>query len=255
MLFNPGTNPWKHGGPHEDELRLGDHMPTILSENEARAPTSSFYQQEGFNFKRSDVQYVHMPLGELPLRGVHSELLKLFTEILPPGVIIAGGYVAALFNNEVDNASDVDLFFIGGGAPLAKTVRRLVNAGYEPDEATKKVVDGLGGLKYGGDLDQTAFLQFNPVPAIVNPLDDETALKVQCVKIAWFDSAERVIDSFDFTATQFAIDVGARELLFNPVSPTDYVQRRLVVHNRESDARLQGRIEKYLLKGFKQVEV
>lgn len=163
--------------------------------------------------------------------------------------------MAGLVNNDLRNVGDIDLFFTKpakASDTLDQTVRRLLRAGYVAEKDTQSLVCPYSsGLYRGKKLDEEAFLQFAPAPGDILLDDTESQLHVQCVKIAWFDDVEHVVDSFDFTAIQFAIDVEKSELVFNPVSPLDYAQRRLVIHNRESDRRLGKRIEKYVLKGFR----
>lgn len=230
-------------------------MDPILASSAVVGSKEAQYRQDVFNLKRSQVKYAHMPLEELYKRGFGGKQLSLLLDTLPPHVVIAGGYPAALFNQDVTLAADVDLFFtdsaFSAGENLSETVSRLLGAGYIPSEASKEMINLYGTVQRGDKLNKEAFVQLVPGEAIINQCGGEPTLPVQAIKICWFDSAEHVIDSFDFTAIQFGIDVGKKELVYNPVAPMDYAQRQLVIHNRESDARLEKRIEKYVAKGFK----
>jgi hypothetical protein len=195
---------------------------------------------EDGKYPRTDTKFARLPLSVLDERGIHSPQFNLLLKALPAGTVIAGGYPASLVGPE-KQAADIDLFFLSASA-FRDTVEVLVGYGYEAVKADPRVM-GAYALKFGKALDECPLIQFAP------PFASE-GLPVQVIKISWYESAEHVIDNFDFTCTQFAVDVAKKELVFNPVSFIDLAQKRLVLHRTESPESVRKRVGKYIAKGF-----
>lgn len=71
---------------------------------------------------------------------------------------------------------------------------------------------------------------------------------IQAVCIRYFDSAEDVIDSFDYTICQFALD--GNDIVVGPYSLWDLARKRLVVHKVTYGAASVRRMLKYAKQGF-----
>lgn len=72
--------------------------------------------------------------------------------------------------------------------------------------------------------------------------------KVQCVCIRYYAKPEDVIDSFDFTITQFAYD--GTDVVCGKYSLWDLGQRRLVLHKLTFGVATMRRMIKYVKQGF-----
>jgi hypothetical protein len=146
---------------------------------------------------------------------------------MPNGTYIAGGSVAAAICGALPNAAgDVDLFF--HDAEAHSTATRL--------------------LRFAGK--QVIGPQVPEGVEMFEPRQDSEGLPIQTINIQWFENIEQLIDGFDFTCCQFGIDVGKKELVFNPVSVTDYTRGLLLNHRYEKSERLNKRIAKYMQKMF-----
>jgi hypothetical protein len=66
--------------------------------------------------------------------------------------------------------------------------------------------------------------------------------------MVWYDNAEHVIDSFDFTVIQFAFT--NKEFVFNGMSFMDLARKRLVLHRMQFPASTMRRLIKYTQKGY-----
>ena len=75
-------------------------------------------------------------------------------------------------------------------------------------------------------------------------------LPIQLLKLHWYTSAEHVIDSFDFTVAQFAIEVDTGDLVANPISFLDLARKRLVLHRMQWPSSTLRRMVKYSKKGY-----
>lgn len=190
---------------------------------------------------RTDTDYVTSPLSILADRGIENRLLTNLVEHLPSGAIIAGGFVTAVITEE-DNASDIDFFFTSEQAfkdtvafilkergKDGETIKDWAYAGYAPKEGTPMDLDNLG---------DTRFLTF------VHPKRPA----FQLLRMVWYDSPEHVIDTFDLTCVQLAVDVEG--LTFNPVTWIDLSRKRLVLHRMQFPGSTLRRLIKYASRGF-----
>jgi hypothetical protein len=199
---------------------------------------------------RTNTQYASLPFdkffaGREPFKDAAVqrafEVLKELVDIVPAGTIIAGGFMAGIVM-DAHLFSDIDLFFKKDSI-ADEAVTALQRAGYpltgdafealqSTDERRKKLLSFRGkgeGPSWGP----------------------------QVIKFHEYDDAEHCLDFFDFTATQFAVEVGTQEglderivVVWNPLAPIDYAARRLNFHRRER-ARVEDRVTKYLAKGFR----
>ena len=127
----------------------------------------------------------------------------------------------------LDKAGDIDLYFSGPG-PFENTLNLLLNG-------TNEVIG-----KYEIESESNALFSLKPL----NPGHK----KIQAIKIQWCDDAAHVIDNFDWTVSQFAID--GEDLVYNPMAIIDLAQNKLVLHRLHTHTDALYRLVKYLKKGF-----
>jgi hypothetical protein len=72
--------------------------------------------------------------------------------------------------------------------------------------------------------------------------------EVQLMRIAYYDSPEDVIDTFDFTITQFAFD--GTDLISGEYSLWDLARKRLALHKLSYGVATMRRLIKYTKQGF-----
>lgn len=206
--------------------------------------------------KRSAVVYSRIPLTTIEKRNIANRLLTSLSLALPDGAIIGGGFMTS-FMAEDKQASDIDIFFTSEDA-FGKTLHTFLDPksidgydeqehwavdGYRLDEASKENViieEGLMGVKSYKVAKTCRFIK------LVHP----TRLPVQLIKLAWYADAEAVIDSFDLTVAQVALDVKTCEIVANPLSYIDIARKRLVLHRMQFPSSTLRRIIKYSSKGY-----
>jgi hypothetical protein len=217
---------------------------------------------QGVAYGRSDLKFTHLPFVDFfKQRDISppSQLIQLM-DAMPDGTYIAGGFVAWMLMRTPGASSsyggfgmlpkDIDLFFRDHDAYATAT--KLLSFGYRKMSYDEKgVPDGVEAFEPKGyegfDFSSVSML---PTLAAVESFEERDRI-VQAINIAFFaDGIEQVLDGFDFTVTHFGIDVGKRELVFNPDAPFDYAARRLLNHRMESDESATKRIRKYINKGF-----
>ena len=160
-------------------------------------------------------------------RFTDTERVELFEALnaLPPlsagGPWIAGGAVRRSLMGET-LASDIDVFFAS---------RKQLHSFKE------EILKRGGRLVSENELNTTFELELlgRKVP-------------VQCVHVALFPTATAVIDSFDFTITQFATD--GRSLWCGEYSLWDLARKRLALHRLTFGVSTLRRTIKYANQGF-----
>ena len=193
-------------------------------------------------YKRSDVVYSRLPLKEsLYRRGIYSSIITNLTKHLPAGAFIAGGFIASLVRGvKEQKPSDIDIFFNSGDTFL-QTYKLFTNP---PGDD--------GGVFHGYhtdiELDQLTRQNSRTTRLVKFTNEDPEKLPVQLIKMVWYDNAEAVIDSFDFTACQFAVD--GDQFVFNPIAMVDLYRGRLVMHRYQYPAETLYRVIKYTKKGY-----
>jgi hypothetical protein len=78
--------------------------------------------------------------------------------------------------------------------------------------------------------------------------DSAVPVDIQAIRFRYYDSAEAVIDSFDYTITQFALD--GTELVTTPYALWDLGRRRLAIHKVTYPVATMRRMLKYTSQGF-----
>jgi hypothetical protein len=202
----------------------------------------------------SGANYSRVPFSSMADRGIENRLLDSLAAAMPNGTIIAGGFMTAVMGNNKD-AQDIDLFFtnpisfaIAFNRLTEPTADKLSSKdwdferdehwaieGYKLDKASEACFDKQGNVK-----DTTRFVKFI----------HESRPPIQLIKLAWYDNAEHVIDSFDLTVAQFAYDVTTQDLVCNPVSIMDLMGKKIVLHRMQFPSSTMRRVIKYTKKGY-----
>jgi len=196
---------------------------------------------------RTKTVYARVPAADFEKRGVEMFALEHVARTLPQvGVYLGGGFVAAtvmrMFGSGIETVpakhhvvSDVDVFVQSEGV-CTMVGNRLLAEGYVIDDKAEMCLSEVSDKLE---------------PSVLTFRRGAREWPIQLIRIAYYESAEHLADSFDFTVCQFVYDVGTREFVFNPMAPLDYEAHRLVVHQEESAFRRAGRLAKYERKGFK----
>lgn len=185
-----------------------------LTEDEGRTPTTfvSSLAEDAVPFKKADPFF-------LALR-----------EVLPSGAYIAGGYVLGLMSGAP--SYDVDVWFRD---------RETFKLGVAAVETLLKTPPW-----------ETLFVnrrksQIGGVQLTVSGADRKP-LPISLDGRYFFENASHLIDYFDFTVTQVALD--GNTLWSGPTTLEDIREKRLIVHRRKMRY-IDYRTKKYLEKGFK----
>jgi len=219
---------------------------------------------------RTDTVYARTPLVGLDDRSAVSHYLNSLLEYLPEGVVIAGGFMSQLMEDmlmakepsieistdtygnvrEIPSNTprthlqqkDVDLFFTSERA-FRETLDLCLNPpsdnnawAWRNTEVDKKELKSLNGPGSSA----MRFINFKST--------EKNKPSLQLIKLAWYESPEHVIDTFDFTCVQFATD--GKFLYFNPLSTFDLARKRLVLHRMQFPASTLRRLIKYGNRGF-----
>lgn len=200
-------------------------MSDIIEQTQEQA--SSFADKFKHFLERTPTQYTVMSLTYLSDRGIENRLLENLLEFLPDGAIIAGGFALSVVNED-KNSKDIDFFFTSEDA-FNKTLEMFKS----PPE---------GAWAYEGyvvnEAKNTRYVL----------LTHATRPAVQLLRMVWYQSAEHVIDSFDFTISQFAFD--NKNFYFNGAAMLDLARKRLVLHRIQFPASTLRRLIKYSHKGY-----
>lgn len=159
------------------------------------------------------------PEHDTPQHETYKMLQDLnYTLSLEDGPWLAGGAVREYITNSI--VKDFDFFF-KNQEQFDNFKTHLFNIGYE--------------VKYENEHNITMFCA-------------ETKYLIQLIKIKFFDTAEEVLDSFDFTICQFLTD--GKKIMYPPFSMIDLFRKRLVVHKINYGVSTLKRIIKYTKKGY-----
>lgn len=178
-------------------------------------------------------------------RSVYSNYLK---EHLPfvnedrtlfPGVVIAGGAVRAYFHAE--QIEDFDLFFRRNNdftfrENIDRVRHTLMDKGFKE---TFVCPEGkLYTYKKDIEIDITKVTHYTKTP-----------IKVQLITEKEFIGVQELLDSFDFTVTQFAYDDEGR-VWWSPQAISDTVDQMLNINKITYPVATLNRIIKYNKKGY-----
>lgn len=184
----------------------------------------------------------------LHTRGITHPFLENLARELPDDAWISGGALCSLLsfglsggvynkrNDPFEFEGDIDVFF---GNELAFRETLLDFLEHKPNSAYEG---------YRLETDMAMLEPPNNVPFVTLVSENPNRPKIQLIKIVWYTSADHVIDSFDFTAVQFAMD--RHNLYYNPVSLVDICGKHLVIHRMRDPLSALRRMVKYASKGF-----
>lgn len=194
---------------------------------------------------RTDVVYSKIKISSLKERGIENGLFNALIQVLPNGVYIAGGFMTSLLQED-KNAKDVDIF-----CHSEQAFKEICNLLLDTPE--KKDSDN-GDLywAYRGYSTNTDIAKFNENNESVRFLkfvhEGGKRPEIQIMKMAWYDSPEHVIDTFDLTVAQIATD--GEFVYLHPLTQFDLIKKRLVLHRMQFPASTIRRIVKYASKGY-----
>lgn len=144
------------------------------------------------------------------------------------GPWIAGGAVRRTINGEKLD-SDFDFFF----------------ASEQQADQFETAMRGLGAGQTAKTEKATTFTLPTEMPEDGVYLPE---MKVQAIRFQYFADAEAVIDSFDFTLSQFAFDGEA--IYVGPFSLWDVARKRIVIHKITYGVSSVRRLLKYAAQGY-----
>jgi hypothetical protein len=186
---------------------------------------------------KTTTPYCKVPIADFTKRNMcNNRLFDNICEYLPKDVIIAGGFMRSVMQEEKD-AKDIDYFFLN-----AEALKSMFNLLMDPPEDAwafkgyKLATEEPYLTGSGNDLRYILFKHEKNLPDI------------QLIKLVYYDDAEHVIDSFDFTCVQFASD-GAN-IIFNPMALSDIQNKRIVLHRMQFPTSTMRRLIKYANKGY-----
>lgn len=158
------------------------------------------------------------PFDETPLGAA----LKSLPELTPTsGVWLAGGALRRTIFNQPLEGGDLDFFF-NGETTLANFAARLEAAGY------KKVKEG----------------EFNEQWE----LPESKSLPIQLIRVKFYNSAQEIIDSFDYTLCQFVFD--GTTLYCGELSLFDGARKHIVIDKITYPVATMRRLLKYHSQGY-----
>ena len=167
-----------------------------------------------------------------PLEGV--ELFELFDKSIIPKPVkdqiwVAGGAIRRTIANQPLD-TDVDYFFKKGSKSL--DFKGLLSQRNENDVEVLRKTDTATTyvVRYTNDNQQTS------------------TIKVQEIKVDFYDSIEQLLNTFDFTICQFAYD--GENLHCGDYSLHDLGRKRLVINNITYPVASLRRLIKYTQQGY-----
>jgi len=172
-------------------------------------------------FENTGRTYSVMSLEELEDRGFLTPQIKAIVASLPEGAWLAGSWFESIFRGETPK--DFDIFFSG-----EKALKAMIEVISEQDELDEDEDSIYIGYEVPDDELIGSLLDSATTTAITIGNTNKERPPIQLIKARTYQSAAEVIDSFDFTVCQFAID--AEGMTFNPAGMLDLVRKRLVLH-------------------------
>lgn len=212
--------------------------------------------------ERTETQYVKLPHSVLIERGVSSELIEGLIKQLPEGAYVCGGYALSLFSGK-NHANDIDIMFTSEQAFITTfnllqeyskeslKLKAETNAFNLLEELSKDPERGEG--KYKDYKNYTLVTDFEDFKTDTKKhrfvvFTHDAKPKIQLIKLVWYEDGQHIIDTFDLTVTQVAID---KDFVYvNPLTILDLANKKLVLHRMQFPASTLRRIIKYSAKGF-----
>ena len=213
---------------------MNDNPESIKTAEEVNdADIASFNSRFAHFLVKTGKSYVTSDYSYLIDRGIANRLLESLLAYLPDGAIIAGGFALSVVAEE-QTAKDIDIFFTSKEA-FQKTMDLFLNP---PEDTDAWAFKGYSRVDDSEIKDKTRYVA----------LKHATRPHVQLLKMTWYDGPEHVIDSFDFTISQFAFT--NRNFVYNGEAMIDLARKRLVLHRMQFPASTLRRLIKYAAKGY-----
>jgi hypothetical protein len=179
-----------------------------------------------------------MSLSRLKEMGYWNPRLDKLLPLLPEGAWIAGGFLRAMIAGEDDAMGDIDFFFGSSGA-FDNTLQMIKR----PTAETKSAFGYYSMTDYEEPIEKLRTIDFKNDLMVGRPA-------IQLVKLWWYNDPTHVIDQFDLSVCQLAID--KERIYFGPNTFEDIKAKTIRVHrNTGSALSLLNRLLKYKEKGYK----
>ena len=150
------------------------------------------------------------------------------------GPWIAGGALRrTLIGQKLD--ADIDYFF-KNKEQMEQFCSEMEYLNFVESSRTDNCITFLGRPVIGEDTYNDRYIE------------NKEQIKVQAIIIGYYDKLEDVLDSFDFTITQFGYD--GKELVCGEYSLWDLARRRLAIHRLTYGVSTLRRLIKYSRQGF-----
>lgn len=195
---------------------------------------------------RTNTTFSKIKISDLKDRGIENKLFDAIINQLPTGVFIAGGFMVSLLQQD-RKSKDIDLF-----CDSERSFKEICNLLLDPPAKKEGEDDDLWPFR--DYICQTDIQQFNQANSnkdirfIKFKHKEDKRPEIQVMKMAWYESAEHVIDTFDLTISQIATD--GEFIYMNPLTPMDLASKKLVLHRMQFPASTIRRIIKYANKGY-----
>jgi len=171
----------------------------------------------------------------LPENSELEQILGRLPNLSKNGPWLAGGSIRRTLQRQSVLESDFDFFF----------------KNQEQFDTFVKQVKESGGWQVGSNKNNVTLRMPSVAPESVDVDEFEPykpEIKIQAIKLAFYESIEQVIDSFDFTICQFGFD--GENLYFGDYSLWDLGRKRLVPHKISYATSSLRRLLKYTKAGF-----
>lgn len=211
----------------------------ISSEIKDNTFQEKFAREFSHFLTRTGKEYSRESLSFLADRGIENRLLDNLIEYLPDGAIIAGGFILNVINEE-KNSNDIDFFFTSKEA-FNKTLDLFLNR--DKNKKNDKDSWAYDGYSLKKDAEGNVIKNDRYICLV-----HDTRPSVQLLRMVWYEDAKHVIDSFDFTISQCAVD--SKGFYFNPSTMMDLARKRIVLHRLQFPSSTLRRLIKYSKKGY-----
>jgi len=153
------------------------------------------------------------------------------------GCFVAGGAITSLFTNR--DVNDIDIYF-----PSQESLKKVLIHMYCEEE---RMLDEPSCLQ--GELQQFEAMIVSVTEKAVTVAHNKTLL--QLIYFDYYDTAEKIFDSFDFTACMGAYDIKSGEFVLHPEFIYDNSAKRLTVNTKTAFPFISVlRIQKYVERGW-----
>lgn len=209
---------------------------------------TDFAQRFAHFLTRTPTAYASDDISLLKDRGIENRLLDSLIAGLPEGAIIAGGFMTGVLLEE-STAKDIDVFFTSAKA-FCDTVNLLLNPPVGDDgKPEDSDIWAWHGYELKGDESVLEDPAINNCRFLTFVHKKGTRPDIQLLRMVWYEDASHVIDSFDLTIAQWAIQRGG-VITYRPSAFLDLARKRIVSHRIQFPSSTLRRIIKYAHKGF-----